>query len=126
MRKISLLCVIIMSILTTHAFSSNHQIVQQGLTMEYELPPTEPLVFSNIFFWEIKAVCTVISEVPNNTLAVKMLRKTGSVNSQELTSGDLISLTVQPGDKLYIVASSGSQVELTNMGNDTIRASCSA
>ena len=96
----------------------------QGITVEYELKPNEPQVFSNIFFWTIKAVCTVISDAPDNAISIKMLRKTGNVNGIPLTAGDMAELLVHPGDKLYITANSGANVELINLGIASIHASC--
>lgn len=125
MRKlgISLLCA--SGLWATSAFSTTEHLFSQGLAIEYELPANDPQIFSNIFFWTIKANCTIISESAENLISVKMLRKTGSVNSQQLTSGDTLEITVQAGDKLSISADSGAKVELVNLGHKTIVASCS-
>ncbi len=74
--------------------------------------------FSNIFFWKIKATCTIISEDLGNPLTVKMLRKTGSVNETFLSPGESIGLTVQSGDKFNVTADSGAKVQLVNLGSN--------
>jgi hypothetical protein len=119
---VALLCAC--SIFSTSTFSATNHVFMQGLTVDYEIKPNEPQVFSNIFFWTIKAVCTVISEAPDNSISVKMLKKTGSINGIPLTAGDTTELVVHPGDKLYITANSGANVELTNQGIVSIHASC--
>jgi hypothetical protein len=103
----------------------NH-IFTQGVGIEYELPVNDPQVFSNIFFWTLKATCIIVSDTAANPISVKMLRKTGSVNDTPLTTGDSLGLIVQPGDKINITAVSGAKVELVNHGNKTIKASCTA
>lgn len=124
-RKIGFTLLCASGLLTTNAFSVTYHNFTQGLAVEYELPANDPQVFSNIFFWKIKATCTIISDPPENPLSVKMLRKTGSVNQIPLSAGDSMGLVVQPGDKLNVTADSGAKVELLNLGPKTIRASCS-
>ena len=125
LRKIgfSLLCGC--GLFSTTAFSLTTHIFAQGMAIEYELPANDPQVFSNIFFWTLKATCTILSDTNENPISVKMLRKTGSVNDTQLTTGDSMGLVVQPGDKLNITAVSGAKVELVNRGSRTIKANCS-
>ena len=126
MRKIGLTLLCASGLFSTPAFSITEHVLTQGLAVEYQFTPNEPQVLSNIFFWTIKAVCTVISDVPDNAISIKMLRKTGSVNGIPLTVGDSTGLMMNSGDKLNIIADSGAKVELVNLGNVAIRASCSA
>ncbi len=72
------------------------------LAVEYEFPPNSPQVFANIFFWTIKASCTVTSNTPNHFMAIKMLHKTGAFNGRQLTAGDETGLVSQPGDVLQL------------------------
>jgi hypothetical protein len=120
----TLLCAI--GLCATPSFAATEHPFTQGISIEYELLPNEPQVFSNVFFWEIKAVCTIISNTPDNKISIKMLRKTGSVNGVPLTTDEITYLTGQPGDKLYITAPSGAKVELTNLGAQSIKTSCTA
>ncbi len=125
-RKLGITLLCAGGLFSTQTFSITNHVFTQGLAVEYELPPNDPQVFSNIFFWTLKAVCTVISDVPDNSISIKMLRKTGSVNGIQLTVGDAEGLMMHPGDKLNITAESGAKVELLNLGNISIKASCSA
>ena len=125
-RKIGVALLCVGGLFATNAFSITNHEFKQGLTVEYELAPNDPQVFSNVFFWTIKSTCTVISEFPDNSIFTTMIRKSGSVNGIPLTAPDAMSLTAQPGDKLNITAESGAKVELVNLGLYTIKASCSA
>lgn len=124
-RKIGLALLCSCSLYNTSSFSMENHVFTQGVAIEYELPVNDPQVFSNIFFWTLKATCTIVSDSAANPISVRMLRKTGSVNDTQLTTGDSIGLVVQPGDKLNIIAVSGAKVELLNQGLQAIKASCS-
>ncbi|MCX7117085.1 MAG: hypothetical protein NTW94_04115 [Legionellales bacterium] len=112
------------SLFATSAFSITEHVFTQGLSVEYEFAPNDPQVFSNIFFWEVKANCTVISNEPVTPFSATMLRKSGSLNYSPLVAGDTLVISVQPGDTFHITAESGAKVELTNLGNDLIKANC--
>ena len=125
LRKFGVALLCVTGLFATSAFSTTEHLFQQGLTVDYELPPNNPQVFANIFFWEIRAACVVISEVTDNTIRIKVLRKKGSVNGLELTENDEVTFSARPGDRLHITAASGAKVELTNLGSQSIKASCS-
>lgn len=128
-RKIGFNLLCASCLLSTNAFSTGYHSFAPGMSIEYELPINDPQVFSNIFFWELKASCTILADAPNapvNPLLVTMLRKKGSVNAIPLFTGEKMELSVQPGDKIDITADSGAKVELVNLGEKSIRASCSA
>ena len=125
MRKISISLLCASCLLATNAFSTTEHLLTLGRAVEYELPVNDPQIFSNIFFWKIQATCTILSEVPGSPISAKMLRKTGSINDITLATGDSIALMVQTGDKLYISAESGAKVEMINLGEKKIIASCS-
>jgi hypothetical protein len=106
--------------LTEYNFSAG------AVSIDYELPPQEPVVVANTFFWTIIAVCTVDSDTMDNNIAIKMLKKSGSVNHIPLNAGDQLDFPTQPGDKLRITADSGAKVELLNTGTHLIKASCTS
>lgn len=123
-RKFSLIIFCAIGLFTINAHARANHSFAQGLAIEYELPPNDPQVFSNIFFWTVSATCTVISEVEDNLISINMLRKAGAVNGIELITGDSMNLFLHPGDQLKIRAESGSKVELTNLGTVPIKTSC--
>lgn len=93
---------------------------------EYILPVNEPLTIPNLTMWPISAECTIISDVQENLIAVKALYKTGSVNDIQLQRGDVLMVSVDAGDVLHLQAESGARVELTNEGNEEVKARCYA
>ncbi len=140
MKKIGLTLLCASSLLTTNAFSTNYSTFAQGRGIEYEIPVNNSLVITNILFWQVKAVCVITSENMcqpmnvsfksdsnhlGNPLTVTMLRKSGSVNDKPLSTGESIDLNVQAGDVFYVTADSGAKVELFNLGQQPIKASCS-
>ena len=125
MRKVGLTLLCAGGLFSANAFSITNHNFQQGLSVEYELPVNEPQVFSNIFFWTIKATCIVATENYESNIGVTMLRKTGSVNEIDLTAGDSLVLTLLNGATLNITAESGSKVELVNKSDKVVKAICS-
>lgn len=140
MRKIGLTLLCAGSLFTTGAFSTTYSTFSQGRGIEYEIPVNNSLVITNILFWQVKAICVITSESicqpmsmmlkseptnAGNPLMVTMLRKSGSVNDKLLATGESIDLTVQAGDVFYVTADSGAKVELFNLGQKSIKASCS-
>ena len=124
LRKLGIIFLSLSGAFSTQAYAVSNQVFSQGLAVEYELQPNDPLILSKIFFWQISAVCTVTSDAEENPISIKMLRRTGSFNGVPLSAGDTTGLVLHPGDKLNIIAESGSKVELVNMGDVVVRASC--
>ena len=124
-RTIGVLLLGLGCILATHAFSATQHPFQLGPTIDYELPVNEPQVFSNVFMWTVKASCTINSTEANNIISFRVLRKTGSVNNMNLSSGETVTLILHPKEVVYITALPGAKVELLNQGRTTILASCS-
>jgi hypothetical protein len=105
-------------------FATTEHILKQGLAADYDFPPNEPQIFSNIFFWPMTASCRVTSNTPDHYMDIRMLHKTGSFNGVSLNEGDVTGAMTQPGLVLTIRADSGARVELINRGSQTIKASC--
>ncbi len=106
-------------------FAMSQQVFQSGPSADWELPVNEPLVISNMFLWTVNAQCTIISKEENNYISFKVLRKSGSINSISLSTGDSLSLTLHPREVIRITAASGGKVELLNTGSATVVARCS-
>lgn len=124
-KKISVILFCAFYLLPGSLLAASHEIFVPGLTLEYELPVNVPQVFSNVFLWTVKGTCTIISDTENNPIQVKANRGTGAINNAEIKEGDILLFNVKNGETLSIMANSGSQVELTNQGEKTIKARCS-
>lgn len=103
-----------------------HSLPALGNSIDYTLLPQEPQVFTNVFYWVIKANCTIYSDIEDNNILIKFLKKTGSVNNQHLNAGDELNITLHNEEVISIVSNPGSKVELVNQGNTTIKATCVA
>jgi hypothetical protein len=94
------------------------------VSVEYQLKPNVGETFANIFFWTVRAACTINSESPLNPLHINMKHKSATVNSIPLAEGAVTDIIVNAGDQLMITAAAGAQVELTNQGSSVITAVC--
>ena len=121
----SLLCAA--AAITTNAYSamSNHML-QAGVTLEYELPPNDPQLFTNYMFWPVVANCKITSEDDSDVLFAEALAKKGKINDITLSKGESLHITVHPGENLKLSADSGAQVRITNQGMHTVKATCSS
>jgi hypothetical protein len=99
--------------------------IGQSNGVDFVLPPKESQILTNVFMWTLKASCVMSCEKnETNIIVFKILKKTGALNGIPLSSGDSMSIDIHPADELNITAYSGSKVELKNMGNTTIKATC--
>ena len=126
LRKLGYSLLIASGMFSSTSFAMHNYNLQAGPAYEYELPSNDPVVFSNVFMWQIKANCTILSEDEDNYISFRILKKSGSINATPLSSGDEMSLIVHPYDTFYIVALPGAKVELLNRGDKSIAARCSA
>lgn len=124
LRKIScgLLCAG-MLFTSANTLAMNHTFTP-GVSLEYELPPNDPQLFTNSWFWEITATCTIHTKDGHNDILVEVLKKKGKINGKILTEGDTLLMTVHHNDKLAITAESAGKVKLTNLGSHTVEANC--
>jgi hypothetical protein len=124
LRKIGFAMLCATGLFSSTVFSATEHAFRLTGGYEFALPPNEPQLFTNYFFWTIDAKCTVVSEKAETTISFTVLRKSGKLNGISLYTGDAMALVVQPGDVLNISAASGGQIELTNLGDEEIKANC--
>lgn len=93
--------------------------------MEYELPANDPQVFINPTFWSITATCTIHTESPASVF-IRGLNKSGKVNGIPIKKDDTLTIEIHDNDLLEIVADSAAKVELTNLSEETVKATCKA
>lgn len=126
LKKIGYAFLLASSVVSSASFAMKNYSFQVGSGYEYSLPPNEPVVFSNVFMWQVKANCTIISDMENNPISFKVLKKSGSINETPLSPGDEMSVIAHPNDVFYIIAASGAKVELLNHSSTPIIARCAA
>ncbi len=119
--------IMLLAALSTQAWSAMiHPFPAAGTSLEYILLPKDSQILVNQFFWTINANCTISSEVEENILGVKILKKNGYVNDLILNAGDSIDLALLNNSVVRVSAPPGSKVELTNLGEEAVQASCEA
>lgn len=124
-RKIGLTVLGITGLFATEAFSTNIYPLLQGTSIDYELPSKDPQIFKNFFFWTINARCTIVSDTYQIPITIKTLSGNGKLNGEDLKTGQPPkTLLVSSGDAFKLTASGGAKVELTNQGEQTIKANC--
>ncbi len=126
LRKIGLAILGATALFSTSTFSATEHNFGLATSYEFTLPPNIPQVFNNIFFWAIEAKCNIISTNDSNLFSLTVLRKSGSLNNISLSQGDAMMLVVHTGDMIHIKAASGGRIELTNHGEQTIKAACTS
>lgn len=126
LRKVGLIAFFSTSLFSANVFSASEQVFGLSSTYEFILPPNVPQVFNNIFFWAVEAKCSISSTDESNLFSFTVLRKGGSLNNIHLSQGDAMVLVVHPKDVIHITAESGGRIELTNHGDNTIKANCSS
>lgn len=124
LRKLGFGILCIVSSLNTNTYAMESHILQQGVTLEYELPRNVPQEFVNYMFWSVEANCKIHTEDESNDLLVAALAKKGKVNDFPLSAGDSMQISVQPNQMLKLSADSGARVRITNLGQHTVKATC--
>jgi hypothetical protein len=122
--KTALFC--ISALLATPVISASPYLFQVSPSVDYELPPNDPKVISNVFRWTINAECTVVESDETSSILFKILRKTGTINQIILAKGETLRVAVHPDDTFQVIAIPGASVELTNEGETTITARCAS
>lgn len=125
LRKIScgLLCMAAGFSTSTYSMEIN-TIQPQGLTVEYDLPPNDPQIFINYMFWAIEVTCKIIANDESDALNIVALAKKGKINDISIYAGQTLQIIVHPDENLNLSADSGAKVEITNLGLNLVKASC--
>jgi hypothetical protein len=127
LKKLGLSMLFVAATISTNTYAATKDnILQAGATLEYELVPNQPQLFTNYMMWAIEAKCKITSEDEGNVLFAKAIRKSGKLNDIPWTTGESLRVTVHNGEILKINADKAAQVEITNEGQHTVRATCTS
>ena len=88
LKRISAVLLCASSLVTTQVFSepTQNQVMPQASSLDYELLPHAPQVFSNVLFYTAKVNCQVISDLPTNAINIAVLKYSGSINVMHLSA----------------------------------------
>lgn len=121
----SFLCIAVLISSNSHSMPLDSTQPIRGVSLEYSFLPNQPQTISNFFIWSIDAHCIVSSESSDNELNITALSKKGKINDLPLSSGQSMKINVHPNDVLRIMAEPGAKVEITNLGQFLVKATCS-
>ncbi|CAM4499011.1 MAG: hypothetical protein LEGION0403_FIIPPAGN_01757 [Legionella sp.] len=125
LRKIGFGLLCMAASLNTHAYSlETNESQARAVTVDYEFRPNQPLVLANYMFWTISANCMITTENSSAPLNVVAIAKKGKINDIPLTAGESMQVPVFNGETLRLSADSGARVEITNLSQMTVKASC--
>lgn len=106
-------------------FAETQQLMA-GLAMEFIFSPNDPQDFTNFYWTRIDATCVISTPDQSNPMFVEAKDRKGKINGTPISKGDTMTVVVHNGDKLYLSAESGAVVRITNQGNSTLKATCTA
>lgn len=126
LRKIGFTLLCLAGLISTNAHTETVHALIPGITLEYEFPSNQPQLLVNYMFWTIEANCKMETTDPSDEFFIEALSKKGKVNDVALSEGQSLHVTIQNGQNLKISADSGAKVRITNLGQATVKAVCSA
>lgn len=126
MRKLAFTLMCAAALYACNTFATTDVQSSVGSSITRELPPETPTVFENNFMFELKGKCTVRSDEGAYPLTVKVLNKSGKLNGEKLTKGDVRELMISNGQVYSTIMSAGASIELTYHGKKTISSSCTS
>ncbi len=125
-RKIGFGLLWVSALTSTNALAMTFTLMP-GSSIDYELPPQDPQILANSWFWAITATCNISGKDKNSKILAEALSKSGKINNDPISAGDppkLIIVHPAPGDTVTVSADSGAKVKLTNKGRHPILARC--
>lgn len=94
-------------------------------SMELTLAPHGSKLIENTYGFSLNATCTMTNNNGKNTIQLKVVENTGTVNGKHLTKGQSTSLVVKGKKSVSVHAEPGSKVNIQNLGDNLIQATCS-
>src|SRR3990167_9348248 len=124
LKKVSCVVGLSVALFCSPGFSETY-LLTPDLSADFDFPTNAAQVLKNYFFWTITATCNLNTPDSNDEFYVRMLNKSARLNGIKLSKGETMNFVIHNGDRLQISADAGAEVELTNQGQNTVKASCS-
>jgi Trk K+ transport system NAD-binding subunit len=118
LRKIGLSLLCITASLTANVYA------MQGMSMTFSFIRNKPQPITNYSYGTKAADCIINTEDESDELLVRAIAKKGTINGVELSTGNSLVLTVYAGEIMKLVGESGAKIEITNYGQNTVKATC--
>lgn len=95
-------------------------------TMDITLAPHGSKMIENNFSFSLDANCVVhAKETGKNTIRLHVLENNGTVNGRKLDKGQSTSVVIHGQKSLSVHAEPGSKVNIQNLSNTPLEATCS-
>ncbi len=95
-------------------------------SMDLTLAPHGSKLIENNFSFTLNANCVVhAKEEEKNTIRLHVLENNGSVNGKKLDKGQSTSVVIHGEKSLTVRAEPGTKVNIQNLGDSTVEATCS-
>lgn len=117
--------ILVVSLFCSVTFATNTHNFASGITMEVQLPPNQPQLFTNPVMWRVNGVCEVVSESNSNPIFFRMKKSHGILDNVDFYEGDTLYLTVDNGQKFNLGADARAKIEITNLGDVFMTLRCS-
>lgn len=89
------------------------------------LAPNETKSFANSTPFAIKASCNVHARHPINAkVRIVVLKNKGVINGRNLSSGQGASVKIKNNSNISVSAEAGTEINLINMGSESLEAVC--
>ena len=81
---------------------------------------------TNHFAWTLKATCDIQTQASSKSkLVLSVVKNKSTVNGKSLSTGQTTAVTVGHHDHLVVSAEPGTELQVKNLGTDTLQAVCS-
>lgn len=94
-------------------------------SIQLQLAPHGSKLIENNYGFSLDATCTIQSGHEKNTIKLLVLEKTGAVNGKHLSKGESTSVHVNNQDAIEVHAEPGSKVNVLNLSDRAVQATCS-
>ena len=100
-------------------------LINSAHAMQLTLAPQASQLIENHYGFALNATCTIKANNKKNKIKLRVLQNTGTINGRHLSQGQSTSVTLQSNDAVSVHAEPGSKVNVENLSDNIIEASCS-
>lgn len=94
-------------------------------SMQLNLAAHGSKLIENTYGFSLDANCTITNQKGKNKIKLQVVENTGTVNGKHLTKGQSTSVTVQGQKEISVHAEPGSKVNVLNLSDNPVQATCS-
>ncbi len=92
--------------------------------VDLKLMPKTSKLITNHYASTLTANCIIQTKESKNKILVSVVENKGRINGKRLSKGQATSITVHNNQSISVSADAGAQVNLLNLGVDSVNAIC--